>query len=196
MTGSELANFSAVELTRDGRRVTIRAVRPQDRGLLIDALRNVGPDSLYLRFFSKKAKFTDEELRRATDVDFTDVIALVAVMEEAGEDRIVGGGRYLRIGAPGPAQRAEVAFLIDDAHQGLGIGSHLFRHLAAIARAAGIVQFEAEVLPANQGMLQLFSRSGFPVTRRSSPDTVHVTIDLMARGAGMDAAGPAGPTRD
>jgi GNAT superfamily N-acetyltransferase len=163
---------------------------------VIDALRNVGPDSLYRRFFSERSKFTDDELRRATEVDFADVVALVAVLEGPGGDRIVGGGRYLRIGAPEPRQRAEVAFLIDDDHQGLGIGSHLFRHLAAIARAAGIVRFEAEVLPTNRGMLQLFSRSGFPVTRRPSPDTVHVTIDLTARGAGMDAAGPAGPTRD
>lgn len=192
----ELTEFRAVDLTRDGRRVTIRAMRPQDRGLVIDALRNVGPDSLYLRFFSKKTKFTDDELRRATEVDFTDVVALVAVVEGPGGDRIVGGGRYLRIGAPAPRQRAEVAFLIDDGHQGLGIGSHLFRHLAAIARAAGIAQFEAEVLPANQGMLQLFSRSGFPVTRCASPDSVHVVIDLTAGDVRTDAAGPAGATVD
>lgn len=192
----DLSEFRAVDVTRDGRRVTIRAVRPQDRGLVIDALRNVGPDSLYLRFFAKKAKFTDEELRRATEVDFTDVVALVAVMEDAEGDRIVGGGRYLRIGAAGPAQRAEVALLIDDAHQGLGIGSRLFRHLAAIGRAAGIARFEAEVLPTNRGMLQLFSRSGFPVTRMSSPDTVHVTIDLTSGDTRTDAAGPAGATLD
>jgi RimJ/RimL family protein N-acetyltransferase len=188
MKVSELANFSAVERSRNGRRVTIRAIRPDDRGLVIDALRNVGSDSLYLRFFSNKAKFTDEELRQATEVDFTDVVALVAVVEEAGEDRIVGGGRYLRIGSSRPTQRAEVAFLIDDSHQGLGIGSHLFNHLVAIARAAGIVQFEAEVLPANQGMLRLFSRSGFPVTKTATPEAVHLAIDLTTGGAARDTA--------
>lgn len=192
MRKDELANFSAAELLRDGRRVTIRAIRPGDRGLVIDALRNVGPDSLYRRFFSNRTKFTDDELKRATDVDFADVVALVAVMEQAGGDRIVGGGRYLRTGASGPGQRAEVAFLIDDDHQGLGIGSRLFRHLAAIAQSAGIAQFEAEVLPANQGMLRLFSRSGYPVAKAASPEAVHLTIDLTASGATTDAARPTG----
>jgi GNAT superfamily N-acetyltransferase len=188
MRGSELADFSAVELMRYGRRVTIRAIRPGDRGLLIDGLRHVGPDSLQLRFFSRKTKFTDEELRRATEVDFADVVALVAVLEEAGTERLVGGGRYLRIDPSGPLQRAEVAFLIDDAHQGLGIGSHLFDHLAAIARAAGIVQFEAEVLPANQGMLQLFCRRGLPVTKTVTPEAVHLAIDLTVGGPASDGA--------
>lgn len=196
MSQNELANYSAVECMRDGRRVTIRAIRAQDRGLVIDGLRHVGPDSLYLRFFSKKSRFTDDELKQATEVDFADVVALVAVVEEAGGDRIVGGGRYLRIGASGPGQRAEVAFLIDDAHQGLGIGSRLFRHLAAIARAAGVVQFEADVLPANQGMLRLFSRSGFPVTRTVTPEAVHLTIDLTAGTVATDAAGPRRPEFD
>ncbi|MCU0970562.1 MAG: GNAT family N-acetyltransferase [Gammaproteobacteria bacterium] len=155
---------------------------------MIDGLRNVGPDSLYLRFFSNKAGFTDEELRQATEVDFSDVVALVAVLQEGSAERLVGGCRYLRIGSSGPTQRAEVAFLIDDAHQGLGIGSHLFKHLVAIARAAGIAQLEADVLPANRGMLGLFSRSGFPVTKTATPEAVHLTIDLTAGGAAIDAA--------
>jgi len=116
-------------------------------------------------------------LTQATEVDFVNVVALVAVVEEAGQDRIVGGGRYLRIGTPAEP-RAEVAFLVDDAHQGLGIGSRLFRHLVAIARASGVAQFEADVLPANEGMLRLFSRSGLPVTRTATPDAIHLTIDL------------------
>ena len=192
MNSDEVATFTSTERLRDGRSLSIRAIRPDDRGLLIDALRNVGPESRYMRFFSSKAKFTDDDVRNATEVDFVNVVALVAVVEENGEDRIVGGGRYLRIGAAGDGGHAEVAFLVDDDHQGLGIGSRLFRHLVAIARASGIKLFEADVLPANRGMLQLFSRSGFPVTRRSSPDAIHVTIDLTARNAGTDAAGPTG----
>ncbi len=182
MHANEVINYGAVEPLRNGRLMTIRAIQPDDKGLLIDALRNVGPESRYLRFFSSKAKFTDEELKRATEVDFAYVVALVAVIEEAGEDRIVGGGRYLRIGAAPDDRRAEVAFLVDDAHQGLGIGSRLFRHLVAIARASGITQFEADVLPANEGMLRLFGRSGHPVTRTVTPDAIHLTIDVTVHG--------------
>jgi len=80
-----------------------------------------------------------------------------------------GRGRYIRTSG----QRAEVAFLIGDAFQGLGIASLLFKHLVAIARDSGVTQFEAEVLPSNEAMLKVFSRSGIPVTRtgRATPST-------------------------
>lgn len=179
MDRNEVASYVATERLRDQRRLTIRAIGPEDRGLVIDALRNVSAESLYLRFFSGKTKVTDRDLRQATEVDFVNVVALVAVLDEDGRDQIVGGARYiLTDDAPGAGTRAEVAFLIADAHQGLGIGSRLFRHLVAIARASGVTRLEAEVLPANAGMLRLFARSGLPVTRTGSSDSVHVVIDL------------------
>jgi RimJ/RimL family protein N-acetyltransferase len=90
----------------------------------------------------------------------------------------VGGGRYVRIGPSDTGQRAEVAFLIDDAHQGLGIGSRIFKHLVGIARESGITHFEAEVLPSNTAMLRVFARSGLPVDKAMTRDSVHVTIQL------------------
>jgi RimJ/RimL family protein N-acetyltransferase len=100
------------------------------------------------------------------------------VLDKDGSDQIVGGGRYIRIDPSGTGQSAEVAFLIDDAHQGLGIGSRLFKHLVAIGRESGITQFEAEVLPSNAAMLGLFARSGLPVAKTVTRDSVHVTIQF------------------
>lgn len=187
MHKDDIASYAVTEHLRDHRPITVRAVRPDDKGLVIDALRKVSAESLYLRFFSAKTRFSDDDLKQTTEVDFVNVVALVAVLDEDGSDRIVGGGRYFRIGTSDGGQRAEVAFLIDDAHQGLGIGSRLFRHLVTIARASGITQFEAEILPANEGMLRLFLRSGLPVSRSVTRDAVHVTIDLTT-----DAPVPAG----
>jgi len=73
-----------------------------------------------------------------------------------------------------------VAFLIEDAFQGLGIASLLFKHLVAIARNSGMTQFEAEVLPSNEAMLKVFVRSGIPVTRTATRDSVHVLMELTA----------------
>jgi RimJ/RimL family protein N-acetyltransferase len=100
------------------------------------------------------------------------VVALVAFAERMGRaDR--GRGRYIRTG-----ERAEVAFLIGDAFQGLGIASRIFKHLVAIARNSGITQFEAEVLPSNEAMLRVFARSGISLTRTATRDTVHVLMEL------------------
>jgi RimJ/RimL family protein N-acetyltransferase len=178
MEGNDMANYTSTEHLRNGRSVTIRAIRPDDKGIMIDALSKVSPQSLYFRLFSGKRKFSDDEMIQITTVDFVNIVALVAVLDEDGLEKIVGGGRYIRIGSSGIGQRAEVAFLIDDAHQGLGIGSRIFKHLVEIARESGITHFEAAVLPANAAMLRLFARSGLPVTTTITRDSVHVTIQL------------------
>ena len=178
MEKNDIVNYSFKEPLRDGRAVTIRAIRPDDKGALIEALNKMSAQSLYLRLFSAKRKFSDEEMNQATAVDFVNVVALLAVLDKDGSGQIVGGGRYIRIGNSGTGPGAEVAFLIDDACQGLGIGSRIFKHLVAIARESGITQFEAEVLPSNAAMLGLFARSGLPVARSTTRDSVHVTIQL------------------
>jgi GNAT superfamily N-acetyltransferase len=175
---NDIAAFHCVEALRDGRLVTLRAIRPEDRSGLMDALGRVSNESLYTRLFSVRREFSDAEMTRMVQVDFVDVVALVAVLEEEGADRIVAGARYFRTGAADSGRGAEVAFMVDDAHQGLGIGSRLLRHLADIARAAGIDLFEAEVLPSNTAMLRVFERSGLPVLRTVSRDGVHLVIRL------------------
>ena len=192
MKGNDPVNYTCTEHLRDGRPLIIRAIRPDDQGLVIDALSKMSPESLYLRLFTGKRNFSDEEVKQITAVDFGNTVALVAVLDEDGLDRIVGGGRYIRFDRPGTGQSAEVAFLIDDAHQGLGIGSRLFKHLAAIARESGIPQFEAEVLPANAGMLRLFARSDLPVAKTVRRDAVHVSIQLFPPKEGSQAPGGLG----
>jgi RimJ/RimL family protein N-acetyltransferase len=181
MEAKKIANYSAVEKLRDGRSVTVRAIRPDDRDQMAGSLKELSSVSFYRRMFSPKRELSDADMKGLTEVDFVDIVALAAVMREEGHDRIVGGGRYLRMGEAAPG-RAEVAFLVDDAHQGLGIGSRIFRHLVAIARVSSIVKFEAEVLPSNDGMLRLFDRSGLKVTKKRVEDIVQVTIDMTKAG--------------
>lgn len=76
--------------------------------------------------------------------------------------------------------KAEVAFAVIDEYQGQGIGVALMRHLAEIAREAGLRELVADVLIENGAMLKVFERSGFPVTTRRESDVVHVSIRLDA----------------
>ena len=177
MESKDIANYSVAEPLRDGRSMTVRAIRPADKGHIAEQVKSLSPETVYLRTFAPKRALDDRDLRRMTDVDFEKIVALVAVIAESGQEMIVGGGRYFRIGTGSGAKSAEVAFLIGDQYQGLGIGSRIFRHLTAIARATGIETFEAIVLPSNEGMLRLFDRSGLKVTKKQVEDIVQVTID-------------------
>jgi GNAT superfamily N-acetyltransferase len=168
------AKYSAIETLRDARKLEIRAFRPDDRADFLSAVERIGPLSRYRRFFTVKRRFTERERAFFLNVDFDQHVALVALMEEAGRQVIVGGGRYVIV-RPG---RAEVAFVVIDEYQGLGIGSMLMRHLVAIAREARLQELIAEVLPENMQMLKVFERSGLPLTTVPEAEVVHVTLEL------------------
>jgi RimJ/RimL family protein N-acetyltransferase len=172
---SEGATYSAVEVLRDKRRVEIRALRPDDREELLAAVGRTSDQSLYRRFFAVKGSFTEPEIAFFLNIDFVNHVALVAVLEDLGRPRIVGGGRYIVL-EPG---RAEVAFVVVDQYQGLGIGSALLRHLATLARGAGIAELIAEVMPDNASMLKVFEKCGFRLSTRRESLVVHVTLHLI-----------------
>jgi RimJ/RimL family protein N-acetyltransferase len=172
MTGP--SKYSHAEVLRDGRRMEIRALRPGDRAGLLAAVGRVGAPSLYRRFLGAKHGFTEKEVDFFSNVDFVNHVALVAVMPEDGRETIVGGARYI-VGPPG---QAEVAFMIVDDYQGLGIGAALMRHLSAIAHAAGIRELIADVLSDNAAMLAVFKKSGFPLSTKRESGVIHVTIEL------------------
>jgi RimJ/RimL family protein N-acetyltransferase len=172
---SEAAKFSSIETVRDGRRVEIRALRPDDRADLVAAVGRTSAQSLYRRFFAVRRSFSEQETDFFLNVDFINHVALVAVADEGGRPAIVGGGRYIVV-APG---QAEVAFAVVDAYQGQGIGAALMRHLAALARGAGLEELIAEVLPDNAPMLKVFEKCGLRLGTRRDAGVVHVTLGLV-----------------
>jgi GNAT superfamily N-acetyltransferase len=185
MDRDHIAKYAVTERLKDQQSVTIRAIRPSDKGLIIEALRGLSADSVYFRLFFSKREFTDTDLKEITEVDFLNVVALVAVLQQDGRDRIVAEGRFIRSGQAGTMQKAEVAFLVDDVFQGRGITTILLRHLIAIAREMGITLLEAEVLRSNQPMLKILARSGFPVTTTVTRDFVHAVMDLRPERQGF-----------
>ena len=171
----EAAKYSAIEPLRNGRSVEIRALKPNDHTDLIAAVGRTSAQSLYRRFFGVRRNFTQQEIEYFLNVDFVNHVALVAVVEEGGRPVIVGGGRYVVL-QPG---KAEIAFAVVDQYQGQGIGATLMRHLAAIARDAGLKELIAEVLPENISMLKVFEKSGLRLSTQRESQVVHVTLQLF-----------------
>src|ERR671920_2390504 len=117
----------------------------------------VSPESKYLRFFAPYPKLSERDVRRFTEVDYVDRVALIVTLGE----EMIAVGRYDRT----QANEAEVAFLIEDAHQGRGIAQLLLEHLAEAARERGITGFVAEVLQENRRMAQVFADAGYRVQK-------------------------------
>jgi RimJ/RimL family protein N-acetyltransferase len=170
----ERADYSAVQHLRDGRQIQIRALRPNDSAEMLAAIGRTSPQSLQRRFFAPKKGFSEREMAFFLNIDFKSHVALVAQIDEEGHPVIVGGGRFIVV-RPG---QAEIAFVVVDAYQGQGIGTMLMRHLAGLARDAGLKELIAEVLPENTAMLKVFNKFGFRPGSKREPQVIHLIMQL------------------
>jgi RimJ/RimL family protein N-acetyltransferase len=171
------ATYSAHEQLRDGRFVQIRALKPDDEADMLAAIHRTNAESLRRRFFAPKREFSEKEKDFFLHVDFVNHVALVAAIDGAPH-QIVGGCRYILT----EPDRADVAFVVTDAYQGQGIGTMLTRHLAGLARAAGLKELAADVLPENTPMLKVLGKCGFKVGHGADPHVIHLKLVLASSG--------------
>ncbi len=169
-----VAGYSNVENLRDGRPIELRALHPDDRNAMLAAIGQTSSQSLRRRFFVPKKGFSEQEMAFFLNIDFDSHVALVAEINVDGHPAIAGGGRYIVV-QPG---QAEIAFIVVDAYQGQGIGTMLMRHLAVLARHAGLKELIAEVLPENAAMLKVFEKFGFCRGSKRKPQVVHLILSL------------------
>ena len=170
-----IADYTAVEKLRDGRPIEIRALRPDDGAGMLAAVGRTSAQSLRRRFFAPKKGFSEREMAFFLNIDFENHVALVAEIDEDELAVIIGGGRYIVV-RPG---QAEIAFVVVDAYQAKGLGTILMRHLAALARDAGLKELIAEVLPENTAMLKVFRKFGFLPGPQRAHEVVHLTLKLV-----------------
>jgi GNAT superfamily N-acetyltransferase len=155
----------------DGRTLRLRAIRGEDERRLFAFHRRLSAESIYTRYFSFHPELSVDELHHLTHVDYESRLALIV---EDG-DELIGVARYERY--PGTSE-AEVAFVVQDDYQRLGLGRRLFAGLAAAARARGITTFRAETLCRNHDMMSVFHHSGFPMTSSVSAGEISVRLSL------------------
>ncbi|PTT59645.1 bifunctional acetate--CoA ligase family protein/GNAT family N-acetyltransferase [Arthrobacter sp. HMWF013] len=164
-------HWEADVVLRDGATAHLRPILPSDADAVQAFHAGQSQNSIYMRFFAFKARLSSKELKRFTEVDYKDRVALVITFR--GE--ILGIGRYDRLDDPA---EAEVAFNIADAHQGRGLGSILLEHLATAAHENGIRRFSAEVLPENRKMLMVFADAGYDVKRHFDDGVVSLEFNI------------------
>ena len=144
---------------KDGTRVHVRPIRPEDEPLLHEAFGRMSERTVYFRFFSPLKRLPEELAHRLARVDYDQRFALVATTHRPdGQEHILGVARYDR--APGTAT-AEVAVAVVDDVQRQGVGSGLLSLLAQVAREHGIEELTLIVLPENRSMLGLLRRLGW-----------------------------------
>jgi catechol 2,3-dioxygenase-like lactoylglutathione lyase family enzyme/RimJ/RimL family protein N-acetyltransferase len=150
--------FEVVQSTlRDGTPVIVRAIRPEDKPLLVDAFDRLSEESRLHRFMAPITELSRKQLRYLTEVDYLDHFAWLGLLAQPPNPPI-GVARYVRL-ADEPTV-AEAAVTVVDEYQGRGLGTLMLGLLAVAASAAGIECFRAYVLVENRPMKDILEQLG------------------------------------
>jgi acetyltransferase len=174
-----ITDVEAIDVTlRDGRHVTVRAVREEDKDRFQDAVRSLSSQSSYYRFFSPMRELSPKLLERATHPEPERELQLVAVTGGGPHEKIIGGARYVAIAGTGDC---EFSIAIVDEWQRFGLARPLLATLIELARERGFERMDGYVLATNVRMLALAERLDFTVMPSSEGPTVRlVRRDLRA----------------
>jgi acetyltransferase len=164
---------------RDGSRVTIRPIRPDDEPLMREFHTHISAASVYFRYLhqmSLSARIAHDRLTRVCFIDYAREMALVAEHRDAaGAASILGVGRLTRV--HGTAD-GEFALVIVDTHQGQGLGTELLSRLVAIGRDEGLARIVAVMSPDNRDMQRVAEQVGFSLRHEYREQVVYAELPL------------------
>jgi GNAT superfamily N-acetyltransferase len=154
---------------RDGSTIRIRPSLSDDLDAVEQFFARLSSTSSRFRFHGTTTP-TRSMLERFVDNDYTTTLSLVAEAGEGLERRCVAVATYVET----DTATCEMALAVDDAFQGLGLGSILIEHLGEAAAAAGFTTFQADVMSSNADMLEVLRHLDLPMKTSSSAGVVRV----------------------
>jgi RimJ/RimL family protein N-acetyltransferase len=164
------ADWEGHVVLSDGGLAFVRPVRPEDKPGLAALHQRMSRDSQYLRYFTARRRLPESELLRAVEIDGRRHMGFVAFVQ----GQLAAYACYAGEGG----DSAEVAFQVEDAQQGRGLGTLLLEQLAAYAHEQGLRRFTATVLPHNRRMIEVFRDAGFPREVRHAGGVLDVVLDI------------------
>ena len=164
---------------RDGRRLRIRPIRPEDAPALVEMGRRSTPEDLRLRFFGGMRSISPPLAARLSQIDYDREIALVATDPAAPGNggEILGVVRL--IGDPDNIL-GEYAVMVRSDLKGHGLGYSLMEEMLVCARRRGLSAVEGDVLAENATMLQMARALGAAAQATADARVVRVRFELEA----------------
>ncbi len=174
------ANISRNVKLRDGTRVLLRPIKPEDADLWVQLYESLSSMSKYYRFFTSHQKPSEKLIKMYTQIDYVTNFALVAITKQDGKERMIGVARYVLDPPKIPPENAELAVVVSDEWQSKGLGTHLLIYLLEIMVKRKIKKVHGDVFLENQAMLKLMTESGFKLTKQDSQGIRHFEFTLQS----------------
>jgi GNAT superfamily N-acetyltransferase len=169
------ADIAAKRTFKGGIEVKFRAIKPSDEEEMRRLFYRFSDEAVYYRYFSSVKTMPHARMQEYVNVDCNRAMSIVGLVGEPGEEHIIAEARYIK------DQRrpyADVAFVVDEKYQGLGIATFLYEMLIRIAKERGIRGFTADVLASNKSMMKVFEKGDLPVKASLEQGAFQLTIDF------------------
>ncbi len=181
------SQYAASWNLKDGTKVAIRPIRPEDEPLVRLFHETLSEESVYMRYHNMlklSERVAHPRLARICYNDYDREMALVVDFGAAAAERkIIAVGRLVKLHG---TAAGEIAILVSDQFQHRGLGSELVRRLLTIARDEGLCEVKAMMLATNTVMRHVFQRLGFQVEHSQEGDTLLARI-VLSRGGPRNA---------
>lgn len=146
------------DVTRDGTRVFLRPLRPEDAALYPDFFSEIDPEDLRLRFFAPVRALNETVVSQLVNIDYETAMAFAALDETSGQ--LLG---VVRLHIDPDRQGGEYAVIIRSRLKGHGLGWLLMQRIIAYAKAEGLKRIHGDVLTENVTMLAMCAELGFEI---------------------------------
>ncbi len=167
------AEVATAHTFKNDLRVRFRAIRPSDEEQMRKLFYRFSDEAVYYRYFSPIKAMPHYKMQEYVNIDYRQVMSIVGLIGEAGQGHIVAEARYVK-----DPQRpwADVAFVVDEQWQGIGVATFTLKMLIQLAKQHGIQGFTADVLVSNKAMIKVFEKSGLPVKAKLDGGTYSLNM--------------------
>jgi acyl-CoA hydrolase/GNAT superfamily N-acetyltransferase len=158
---------------KNGIMVRFRAIKPSDEEEMRRLFYRFSDEAVYYRYFSAVKTMPHSRMQEYVNIDFSRIISIVGIIEEQGHEHIIAEARYIK-----NSQNlfAEVAFIVDEKYQHLGIATYMYQVLIRLAKNDGLQGFTADVLSSNIEMMKVFSKGGHKTSAKLEDGLYDVKI--------------------
>ncbi len=158
--------------------VRFRAIKPSDEEQMRRLFYRFSDEAIYYRYFAPIKTMPHTEMQDYVNVDYRDALSIVGLVGDPGTEQIIAEGRYVKHDR---TPYADTAFIVDEAYQGLGVATFLYRMLARHAVQRGLSGLTADVLATNKSMLKVYEKGDFPVQAKLRGGVYALAIDFTQK---------------
>lgn len=160
---------------KDGTKIRVRPIKPEDATLLVDLFNSLSPASVFFRFLRHLKSLSPAMLDHFTRIDYDHNVAMVALLKTDAGEKMVGVCRVMR---PYGSTKGEIAVVVADEWQGKGIGAKLMEICIQASRELGMKSLWGLVSSRNTTIIALARKLGFTLNEDPEADTFEIEIAL------------------